>query len=106
MVVDADDVLNSRRRIAVDFHRAGPQRRFFFQDWLVAMIYRFDSDHRLRFACAESAAGIISWPFSERSLGAGVYFRWRHLAFNDDFRPGGNRQTGERAPNDLQRAAQ
>ena len=79
MIVHADDVLNagrlelipknSRGGIAVDFHRAGPKRRFLFEEGIVAVIDRFDLDDRLRLAGTDGAAGIIARPFTERSFG-------------------------------------
>ncbi len=58
------------------------------------MIDRFDANHRLRFAGADGAAGIVARPFAKRPLGARLFARRRNLAFDGDLRAGGNRQTG------------
>ena len=106
MIVDADDVLDSgalqlipedtRGDMQIHLHRARPQRRFVFQDRIVAMIDRFDSDDRLFVARAQGAAGIITWPFPKWPFGARIFRGRRHFAFDGDFGRRWNRQTGER----------
>ena len=96
VIVHADDVLNAgafqlipehaRGNMQIHFYRAGPERRFIFENRIVAVINRFDPNDRLIFSRAARTAGIITRPLAERSFGSRFFSRWRDLAFDGDFR--------------------
>src|SRR5262249_22943435 len=89
--------------IQIYSHSAGPQRRFVFDDWIIPMIDRIDSDHRLRLPCADGSARIITGPFAERSVVSRLLARRRNLSLDGDLRMRWYRQSGNRSFDDVQR---
>src|SRR5262245_13256615 len=67
------------------------------------MIDCFDSDDWLFIPRAQGATGIIAGPFPERPLRPGIFGRWRHFAFDGNFRGRRNRQTSEGPAQNLER---
>src|SRR5262249_57556247 len=54
--------------IQIYSHSAGPQRRFVFDDWIIPMIDRIDSDHRLRLPSPHRSPTLLTRPFPATPL--------------------------------------
>src|SRR6185503_13955853 len=70
------------------------------QDGIVAMKNLLDANNAF-FA----TVGVVSRPFAERTLRMRLFLWRRHLAFDNDFRRRGDRQSAIRRTNDFERRA-
>ena len=78
-----------------------PLRRAAEDDRIVAVIDRFDPDHRLRHIGSKRSARVISGPFAERAFGAGLDLGRGHEALEHDLRVGRERDAGRLAGDEL-----